>query len=232
MRKYDYKTLFNELYDYYIQNGDTDSSWTHIIRTLEKKGWISCQLHSSKLYYGLYDDAYAYITASIPNAFRSYNPESNATIYTWCTRLITQSIWRYIRDRVKQDRLEGYTTDDYSEYDKIDSRDSVEDEYIRSEEKNNATDTLEYILRTVLRNDIYFDVYSLKKGLWGCEKVSDAQSIADELNVTLKTVEQAVTDNKIRMAILKRWMADNDNDISLLTKESFETYRYNYLYKK
>lgn len=225
MRKYDYKTLFNELYDYYITNGDNDSSWAHIIHTLEKKGWINCQLHSSKLYYGLYDDAYAYITASIPYAFRSYNPESNATIYTWSVRLIRQAIWRYIKDRVNQDRLEGYTTDDYSEYDRIDSRDSVEDEYIRSEENNNATDTLEYILRCVLRNDVYFDVYSLKKGLWGNEKISGEESIASYLGLTLKTVRQAVVDNKMRMSAFKRYLAANDNDISNLTKDSFEEFR-------
>lgn len=225
MRKYDYKTLFNELYDYYIQNGDNDASWTHIIRALEKKGFVSCQLHSSKIHYCLYTDCYAYVCASIPQAFRLYRPESNATIYTWSVRLIRQAIWRYIKDRVNQDRLEGYTTDDYSEYDRINFGESVEEIYCDREESDSINDKLDYILRCVLRNDVYFDVYSLKKGLWGNEKISREESIASYLGLTLKTVRQAVVDNKMRMSAFKRYLAANNNDISNLTKESFEEFR-------
>lgn len=225
MRKYDYKTLFDELYDYYITNGDNDASWTHIIRALEKKGFVSCQLHSSKIHYCLYTDCYAYVCASIPQAFRLYRPENKASLYTWSVRLIRQAIWRYIKDRCNQDRLEGYTTDDYSEYDRINFGESVEEIYCDREESDSINDKLDYILRCVLRNDVYFDVYSLKKGLWGNEKISREESIASYLGLTLKTVRQAVVDNKMRMSAFKRYLAANDNNISNLTKESFEEFR-------
>lgn len=225
MKKFNYRHLFEELYDYYITNGDNDASWTHIIRALEKKGFVSCQLHSSKIHYCLYDDCYAYVCASIPQAFRLYRPENKASLYTWSVRLIRQAIWRYIKDRVNQDRLEGYTTDDYSEYDRINFGESVEEIYCDREESDSINDKLDYILRCVLRNDVYFDVYSLKKGLWGNEKISREESIASYLGLTLKTVRQAVVDNKMRMSAFKRYLAANNNDISNLTKESFEEFR-------
>lgn len=228
MKNENYKSLFDELYEFYKNNGDSDKTWCYIINRLS--GYISCQLHSSKLSYSLYDDGYSYIISSIPTAFRSYKENSAASVFTWVTRLFKQAIWRYIRDTLKQDEISNNSDYDVTLIDTFSKKESVESEFVENEDIFNKTELLEKILRTVLRCDVYFDVFCWKKGLFGCDKLRSDEEIARQLQLTLKTVAQANCDNKIRIGLLKKFLVEYSVDE--LNKESFEQFRKQYFKKQ
>lgn len=226
INKYDYNDIFGKLYSYYTANGDTDMTWSKIINEITSTGWIDCQLRSSRLYFSLYAEAKSHITEAIIYSFRTYRTSSPASIYTWCTRLTNQAIWRYIRDRMKADKITNFS-DEYTsdcDYDGAITSSTVEDDYIAAEDTKLYDVKLFNMLKVVLRNDIYMEIYCYRKGLFSYDKINKTKDIAAAMNVTEKTVEQANVDNKIRVGLLKRYIREG-NDVSKLTKETFEKFK-------
>lgn len=226
MNKYDYNEIFAKLYTYYNVNGDNDKTWSKIINEITSTGWIDCQLRSSRLYFSLYNEAKSHITEAIIYSFRTYRQSSPASIYTWVTRLTNQAIWRFIRDRLKSDKITNFS-DEYnstSECDYAVTSSSVEDDYIEDEDTKLCDMKLYNMLKVVVRNDIYMEIYCYRKGLFQYEKINKTKDIAEAMNVTERTVEQANVDNKIRVGLLKRYIREG-NDVSKLTKETFEKFK-------
>ena len=224
MKKYDYNDLYNKLYTYYTVSGDNDETWLKIINEITATGWIECQLRSSRLYFALYSEAKSHIVEAIVYSFRTYRPDSPASIYTWVTRLTNQAIWRFIRDRMKSDKITNFSDEYTSDYDYAVTSSSVEDDYIENEETKLCDIKLYDMLKVVIRNDIYMEIYCYRKGLFAYDKINKTKDIAEAMNVTERTVEQANTDNKIRIGLLKRYIREGC-DISKLTKETFEKYK-------
>ena len=226
MNKYDYNDIFCRLYTYFTANGDNNETWAKIINEITSTGWIDCQLRSSRLYYNLYNEAKSHLTEAIVYAFRTYRPSSPASIYTWVTRLANQAIWRFIRDRMKSDKITNFS-DEYtstSDCDYAVTSSSVEDDYIEGEDTKLCDIKLYNMLKIALRNDIYVEIYCYRKGLFLYDKINKTKDIAEAMNVTERTVEQANTDNKIRIGLLKRYIREG-NDTSQLTKETFEKFK-------
>lgn len=224
--KYDYNEIFAKLYTYYTANGDNNETWSKIINEITVTGWIDCQLRSSRLYFALYDEAKSHITEAIIYSFRTYRPSSPASIYTWVTRLTNQAIWRFIRDRMKADKITNFS-DEYTsdcDYDYAITSSTVEDDYIAAEDTKLCDIKLYDMLKVVIRNDIYMEIYCYRKGLFSYEKINKTKDIAAAMNVTERTVEQANVDNKIRVGLLKRYIREG-NDVSKLTKQTFENFK-------
>ena len=68
------------------------------------------------------------------------------------------------------------------------------------------------------------EIYCYRKGLFSYDKINKTKDIAEAMNVTERTVEQANVDNKIRIGLLKRYIREG-NDVSKLTKETFENFK-------
>ena len=227
MNKYDYNNLFSKLYTYYTADGDNDMTWAKIINEIIATGWVDCQLRSSRLYFSLYSEAKSHIVEAIIYSFRTYRPSSPASIYTWVTRLTNQAIWRFIRDRMKADKITNFSDEFTSDFDcdsAVTSSTSVEDDYISNEDTKLCDIKLYNLLKIVLRNDIYMEIYCYRKGLFQYDKLNKTKDIAEAMNVTERTVEQANTDNKIRVGLLKRYIREG-YDVSKLTKQTFDDYK-------
>lgn len=222
--KYDYNDIFGRLYTYYTANRDNNETWSKIINEITSTSWLDCQLHSSRLYYSLYAEAKSHITEAIIYAFRTYRPSSPASIYTWVTRLTNQAIWRFIRDRLKSDKITNFSDEFASDCDYAVTSSTVEDDYIEDEDTKLCDIKLYDMLKVALRNDIYVEIYCYRKGLFQYDKINKTKDIADAMNVTERTVEQANVDNKIRVGLLKRFIREG-NDVSKLTKETFENFK-------
>ena len=226
IKKYDYNDLYNKLYAYYTANGDNDETWSKIINEITATGWLDCQLHSSRLYFSLHNEAKSHLTEAIVYSFRTYRQSSPASIYTWVTRLTNQAIWRFIRDRMKADKISNfsdeYTSDCDCDYAVTSS--SVEDDYIEDEDTKLCDIKLYDMLKVALRNDIYMEIYCYRKGLFQYEKINKTKDIAEAMNVTERTIEQANIDNKIRIGLLKRYIREG-NDVKKLTKQIFEKFK-------
>lgn len=227
MKKYNYTELFQNLYEFYTSNGDNDRTWYFIIKELERKGYINCQLHSSKLYYSLYDDGYSTVTSSIIDAFRKYKPESNASLYTWTTRLFRQSLWRYIKERCVNDEKDAYKTDDFSSYEENNYVRSVEDDMIDKENKTLATNLIQKILDIAIENDIYKEVFCTKKGILGYKQEIYDEKVANALGLTVTTIKQANISNKIRIRVLKEMI--KTYNINEINKENYNEFRKKFL---
>jgi hypothetical protein len=224
--KYDYNDIFSRLYTYYTVNGDNNETWAKIINEITATGWLDCQLRSSRLYFALYGEAKSHIVEAIVYSFRTYRPDSPASIYTWVTRLTNQAIWRFIRDRMKADKITNFS-DEYTsdcDYDYAVTSTTVEDDYIAAEDTKLYDIKLYNLLKIALRNDIYMEIYCYRKGLFTYEKINKTKDIAAAMNVTERTVEQANIDNKIRVGLLKRYIREG-NDVSKLTKETFDKFK-------
>ena len=224
MKKYVYNDIFCRLYAYYTVNGDTNETWSKIINEITATGWIDCQLRSSRLYFSLYNEAKSHITEAIIYSFRTYRPSSPASIYTWVTRLTNQAIWRFIRDRMKADKISNFSDEYTSDCDYAVTSTSVEDDYIENEDTKLCDIKLYDMLKIVIRNDIYMEIYCYRKGLFQYDKINKTKDIAEAMNVTERTVEQANVDNKIRIGLLKRYIREG-NDVNKLTKETFEKFK-------
>ena len=224
MNKYDYNDMFTKLYAYYTAYGDNDKTWEKIIKEITSSGWLDCQLHSSRLYFSLYAEAKSFIIEAIVYSFRTYRPSSPASVYTWCTRLANQATWRYIRDRMKSDKITNFSDEYTSDYEDVATSATVEDDYIALEDTKLCNIKLYDMLKVTLRNDIYMEIYCYRKGLFSFNKLSSTKDIAEAMNVTERTVEQANVDNKIRIGLLKRYIREG-NDVSKLTKETFENFK-------
>lgn len=224
IKKYDYNDIFGRLYTYYTVSGDTNETWAKIINEITYTGWINCQLRSSRLYFALYDEAKSHISEAIVYSFRTYRPSSPASIYTWVTRLTNQAIWRFIRDRIKSDKITNFADEFTSDCDYAVTSSTVEDDYIEDEDTKLCDVKLYNLLKVALRNDIYMEIYCYRKGLFTYDKINKTKDIAEAMNVTERTVEQANIDNKIRIGLLKRYIREG-NDTNKLTKETFEKFK-------
>ena len=226
INKYDYNDIFGRLYAYYTANGETDETWAKIINEITATGWVDCQLRTSRLYFSLYNEAKSHLTEAIVYAFRTYRPSSPASIYTWVTRLTNQAIWRFIRDRMKSDKITNFS-DEYTsdcDYDYAITSSTVEDDYIAEEDTKLCDIKLYDMLKVALRNDIYMEIYCYRKGLFSYEKINKTKDIAAAMNVTERTIEQANVDNKIRIGLLKRYIREG-NDVSKLTRKTFDDFK-------
>ena len=172
MNKYDYNNLFSKLYTYYSNDGDNDKTWAKIINEITATGWLDCQLRSSRLYFALYNEAKSHLTEAIIYAFRTYRPSSPASIYTWVTRLANQAIWRFIRDRMKADKITNFSDEYTCDCDYAVTSTSVEDDYICNEDTKLCDVKLYDMLKVALRNDIYMEIYCYRKGLFSYEKIN------------------------------------------------------------
>lgn len=229
MVKVNYKQLFSELYDLFVEKGDNDVTWYKIFKRLEDDGYISQIYHSSRIHYSLYNESKSDVLTSIVVAFRKYDPNNSkkASLYTFVTLLVKQAICRFISDTCKQDRIFNTANNDYSEYENDHYVESFDDTYVTNETQTGYENTIKQMANIVIRNDIYREVFYTKNGLFGYDKFSRKKDIAKYLGLTDRTVEQACADNNHRMFILNKWLKEG-NDLNALTEEEFKRYKYEY----
>ena len=86
-----------------------------------------------------------------------------------------------------------------------------EDIFISDEDDNTTKNNLEMIMMGALRGPIEQEVYKRKNGIMGFVP-QDNNTIAGELNLTIKTVEQIVTRNNNSINGFKRFLRENEYD--------------------
>ena len=86
-----------------------------------------------------------------------------------------------------------------------------EDIFISDEDDNTTKNNLEMIMMGALRGPIEQEVYKRKNGIMGFVP-QDNDTIAGELNLTIKTVEQIITRNNNSINGFKRFLRENEYD--------------------
>lgn len=178
-----YNILFERLYEYYEANGDNDNTWHTIMK--DTKDFITKLLNSSSLYRDFYDEGKQDVWIAIMNAFRTYNKNRDASLYTWVTLLCRQAIWRRIKDITK------YVPIDYMADIEIDDACCVEgidpESVLLNKEYEAREESIKQKLSKLLGGPIEVEVFAMMHGLFGYDKMKIDQ-IAEEAQLSKKTI--------------------------------------------
>lgn len=201
--------VWDELYTYYLANKNNTSCFSYIFETITP--YIEMCKKSFKVQPQYWDEYESYLITNIWRAFNEFKPNRGAKFSTWVYRLAVQSAWGFIKNKcaendrqMKQDTIEPTDTFNIeSDYE------DPENSYIIAEHQRNVEKNLYELLQTVLKGPIEYDVYIRKNGILG-SVVMSVEEIAEDLNLTVHTVEQMITRNNNSMNNFKRFLKENN----------------------
>ena len=217
-RKYKYSAVtpdkWDEYYNMWIESGKSEKTFNRIIGEIEP--YLDMCKKSFKVRPEYWDEYHCNLLVNIWRAFVEFNPERGARFSTWVYRLASQSAWGFIRNKckdmdisIKQDELNE------SGCASLELGEDPETSIINHEDEESISNDLSAVLMGVLRGPIEREVYMRKYGIMGYVP-QDIETMASELNLTTKTVEQIITRNNNSIGVFKRFLRDNDYN----TKES------------
>ena len=199
-KKSDYVILFEELYDLYKSNGDNDATWSVICT--RAKAFIDKALNGSPLWKEHFVEGKQNVMIAIMNAFRTYDIDKGASVYTWTYMLAKQAICRTIKEQTKLVKC------DYLEEIEIDmlDRDWDPEEIYSNRQFFEKENQLRQKLTKLLGGPIEADVFILKNGLFDCAGMS-IDEISEETRLSKRTIYQLnIKINKI----MKKLRNDED----------------------
>lgn len=205
-KKSEYALLFEQLYEKYIEEGDNDFTWSYIHS--KTASFIAKFVNKSSLFTEHYDEGVQEANIAMMRAFRTYDSSRGASLFTWVCQLCKQTIYKLIKDKTK------YVSCDYLEEIDIDFEDEAlnpEDELINAQFLAKE-DELKRRLEKVLGGPIEVEVFAMKNGLFGYNKM-DISEIAEESCLTKKTIYFL---NKRNNRMLKELRKDKEKLAALL----------------
>lgn len=217
-RKYNYCPVtpqrWDELYEFYQQNKDNQNWFSIILK--EIRPYIDMCKKSFNVHAQYWEEYESSLLVNIWRAFNEYKGGRGSRFSSWVYLLAKQSAWGFIRNKckdmdisIKQDELnESVSTSSEHEED-------PETSIINHEDEESISNNLSTVLMGVLRGPIEREVYMRKYGIMGYTP-QNIETMASELNLTTKTVEQIITRNNNSIGIFKRFLRDNGYN----TKES------------
>ena len=209
-RKYKYEPVtpdkWDEYYGMWLQSGKSEKVFNKIAMEIEP--YLDMCKKSFNVRSEYWDEYHCVLLVNIWRAFTEFKPERGARFSTWVYRLASQSAWGFIRNKckdmdisIKQDDITGCGNS-------ILDNETPEDIFISDEDDNTTKNNLEMIMMGALRGPIERDVYKRKYGIMGFVP-QDNDTIASELNLTTKTVEQVITRNNNSISGFKRFLREN-----------------------
>ena len=210
-RKYKHEPVtpdkWDEYYGMWLQSGKSEKVFNKIAMEIEP--YLDMCKKSFKVRPEYWDEYHCVLLVNIWRAFTEFKPERGARFSTWVYRLASQSAWGFIRNKckdmdisIKQDELNE------SGCASLELGEDPETSIINHEEEESISNDLSAVLMGVLRGPIERDVYKRKYGIMGFVP-QDNDTIASELNLTTKTVEQVITRNNNSISGFKRFLREN-----------------------
>lgn len=206
---------WDELYQYYIDNKSNQNWFPHVLSQIQP--YMDMCKRSFKVRAEYWDEYECRLEIGIWRAFEEFHPERGARFSTWVYRLAKQSAWGFIKSKCKEN-------DETMKLDELNINGNYiadcpnpEDVYTTHEHEENINNKLSAVIAGVLRGPIEREVWIRKNGVLGYTPQS-IDTIAKELNLTTKTVEQIITRNNNCMSIFKKFLREND----LNRKESMQ----------
>ena len=209
-KKYKYSPVtpdkWDEYYGMWVESGRSEQVFNKI--SLEIEPYLNMCKKSFKVRPEYWDEYHYNLLVNIWRAFVEFKPERGARFSTWVYRLASQSAWGFIRNKCKDMDISIKQDDIVECNNNILDNETPEDIFISDEDDNTTKNNLEMIMMGVLRGPIERDVYKRKYGIMGFVP-QDNDTIASELNLTTKTVEQVITRNNNSISEFKRFLREN-----------------------
>ena len=163
------------------------------------------QFHVRREYW---EEFYSFLLMDFLRALDSYKPETGVKIFGWVWRLCSQSAWRYIRDKQKSlDKEKNvYALEDYQEETNELTPEAI---YLQNEEFASIEGDVRRYLSAIYRNPIEIELYMRMNGLCGYMPTTNAKELAEQMNLSERTVEQLQTRNSNDGAAFRKWLRDN-----------------------
>ena len=211
-RKYNYHPVtpqkWDELYQYYLENKN-NTDWFDTIFPIIHPYVDMCK-KSFNVRSEYWEEYTPLLLQYIWNSFITYDPDRGSKFSTWVYRLAKQSAWWFIKNKCN-DMDMAMNQYDVNECNITTDTETPEELYIDNEHHTNITTNLEKIMVGILRGPIEQEVYKRKNGIMGF-RPQNTDTIAEELNLTIKTVEQIVTRNNNSINGFKRFIRENEYD--------------------
>lgn len=212
-RKYNYHPVtpqkWDELYQYYLENKNNPNWFNVILPTI--RPYIDMCKKSFKVRVEFWDEYESSLLQNIWRAFNEFHPGRGSKFSTWVYRLAKQSAWGFIKSKCKDTDITMKHDDITGCGNSILDNETPEDIFISDEDDNATKNNLEMIMMGVLRGPIEQEVYKRKNGIMEFV-LQDNNTIAGELNLTIKTVEQIITRNNNSLNGFKRFLRENEYD--------------------
>lgn len=211
-RKYQYHPVtpqkWDELYQYYLENKDNPNWFDDILPTIQP--YIDMCKKSFNVRVEYWEEYTPVLLQYLWNSFIVYSPDRGAKFSTWVYRLAKQSAWWFIKNKCT-DMDRTMKQDDVTSMSFTSDTETPEELYIANEYNADITSKLETIMAEILRGPIEQEVYMRKYGIMGFRPQS-TDTIATELNLTKKTIEQIITRNNNSINGFKRFLRENEYD--------------------
>jgi len=192
----------------YTETKKTNKQRAEMQAVKTAKPFLNLCLRNFKVRREYWEEFYSFLLIDFFRALDTYKPETNVKIFGWVWRLCSQSAWRFIRDKQKSIEKENntFSLEDYQE--EIDDV-TPESIYIQNEKTEKIYNDVQKYLYSVLRNPIEIEVFLRMNGLCGYKLCKEPETIANEMNLSVKTVEQIITRNNNDSASFRKWMKEN-----------------------
>jgi len=210
-RNYQYHPVtpqkWDELYDYYLTNKNNPNWFNVILPTI--RPYIDMCKKSFKVRVEFWDEYESSLLQNIWRAFNEFKPGRGSKFSTWVYRLAKQSAWGFIKNKCKDTDITMKQDDITGCGNSIPDNETPEEIFISDENDAATKNNLETIIMCVLRGPIEREVYMRKYGIMGYVP-QNIETMASELNLTTKTVEQIITRNNNSIGIFKRFLRENN----------------------
>lgn len=162
--------------------------------------------HVRKQYLG---EFYSLLLADFFRSLDTYDPTKGVKIFGWCWRLCSQTAWRFIRDKQKEIEKNGVFIDISECFGVENGEMNGEETLIQKQTNDEFSDYLNDVLVNVICTPLEIELYSRQRGVNGYKQETNLDKIAEEMNLTRRTVEQMQTRNANNMAKFRKYLRDN-----------------------
>lgn len=196
-----------------------------MIAVKEAKPFLNLCLRQFHVRREYWDDFYSFLLMDFFRALDTYDPSTNVKPFGWVWRLCSQSAWRYIRDKQKSLEKENntFTINDYEE--EVEES-NPEEMYMKSEYEDQMCKYVKEYLSCIYRNPIEIELYMRMNGLCGYPQTTKVDKLAEDMQLSKKTIEQLITRNNNDNSKFKKWLRDNNKTENLDFETMHEYKRY------
>lgn len=200
-----------EIWNNYTQTKKTNKQRAEMEAVKAAKPFLQLCLRNFKVRKEYWDDFYSYLLLDFFRALDTYKDDIGVKPFGWVWRLCSQCAWRYIRDKQKSLEKENNTFL-INEYEEDIDEVTPEDLFIYGEYTETMQNYAKEYLKCIYRNPIEVELYMRMNGLCGYKVCTDIDSLADEMRLSRKTIEQLITRNNNDNSKFRKWVKENRKD--------------------
>lgn len=213
------KNKLNEVYEKYngLKENNREKAVLYLLKNT--KGFLKIGQYGCNARKEYDEEIKSWLQMDIVRAFDSYQPDKGASLWTWTYRLIVQSQYKFVQQKMSQNKK---TCFDFSYqdcpqiYEAPINEPDPEETFIYKDDRERYCNDLNFILHAIFLDELEIEIYSRLNGVINYSKPQTIFEISEDTRLSEDTVKTIKKKCQNELFYFRKWLKEQElsfNDI-------------------